>query len=139
MTKDLAYYRQVPYEREWAMREDCGERYFVVRLKDLPAVAGDGATFSDAIADLRNAFDEFVTAWLEAGRDVPEPTRGFTVPSGTHARPELEYPVVAPVDRSAHKGPSWIDSAVLYTNDVVVRDNEDEPRLTREAQTAAIC
>jgi len=57
MTKDLAYYRQVPYEREWAMREDCGERYFVVRLKDLPAVAGDGATFSDAIADLRNAFD----------------------------------------------------------------------------------
>ena len=44
MTKDLAYYRLLPYEREWLMREEGAQKYFVVRLKDLPAVAGDGSS-----------------------------------------------------------------------------------------------
>ena len=82
MTRDLAYYRLLPYEREWLMREEGAQKYFVVRLKDLPAVAGDGVSQDEAVEDLREAFDEFVAAWLEAGRPIPEPSRAFSVPGG---------------------------------------------------------
>lgn len=40
MSRDLAYYRQLPFEREWLMREEAGQKYFVVRLKDPPGRRG---------------------------------------------------------------------------------------------------
>jgi len=137
--KDLTYYRLLPYEREWTMRDQDGERYFVVRLKDLPAVAGDGSSRDEAAEDLRVAFDEFVAAWLEAGKDVPEPRRGFSIPSGTEQGPAREWPASTPQHPQAREGTSsWIDSAIVYTNNVVVDESQQEPRLTRVLETAAV-
>jgi predicted RNase H-like HicB family nuclease len=139
MSKDLMYYRLLPYEREWMMREEAGEKYFVVRLRDLPAVAGDGSSREEAVEDLRAAFDEFVVAWLEAGREVPEPRRGFTLPSAAARRPAKEWPVATSEHGSDYGGTSsWADSAVVYTNNVLVRNSRQKPRLSRDLETAAI-
>lgn len=80
MNKDLAYYQSQPYARLWEAREDGGERYFVVRIREFPRVAGDGATRAEAVVHLREAFDDFITWRLEDELDVPAPARGFVDP-----------------------------------------------------------
>jgi predicted RNase H-like HicB family nuclease len=115
MGKDLTYYRLVPYEREWAVREDAGQRYFVVRLKDIPAVAGDGATRDEAVEDLRGAFDEFVLAWLESGSTIPQPSRAFSVPFAS-TQPLVEESSAgrwcAPDGTTGRA--NWAEEAVVY-------------------------
>jgi predicted RNase H-like HicB family nuclease len=140
MTKDLAYYRLLPYEREWLMREEAGQKYFVVRLKDLPAIAGDGSSPDDAVEDLRVAFDEFVTAWIETGHPVPEPNRAFTIPAASEQRPAKEWPAIfSSPERPSEKSPSsWAERAVVYTNNVLVDDSPQEPRLVTREVAAVI-
>ena len=139
MTKDLPYYRLLPYEREWLMREEGAQKYYVVRLKDVPAVAGDGASPDEAVEDLRDAFDEFVSAWLEAGKPIPEPSRGYTVPAAPEHRPAKEWPaVMPPLERSVEEtASSRADRAVVYTNNVLVEESEQEPRLESQTEVAA--
>ena len=79
MSRDLAFYRRQPYQRLWEARHEAGERYFLVRIKELPRVIGDGATRAEAAAHLRGAFDDFVTWRLEDSLDIPEPVRGFVL------------------------------------------------------------
>ena len=135
MSKDLGYYRLLPYERAWAMREEAGQKYFVVRLKDLPAVAGDGSSRDEAVDDLREAFDEFVSAWIDAGRSVPEPKRPFTVPSMSAQSPVEEWAVsLSEPEVDARADVNWVDSAVVYTNDV--KATSAEPPW--ELKTAAV-
>ena len=76
MNRDLAFYRRQPYQRLWETRQEAGERYFLVRIKELPRVIGDGATRAEAAAHLRDAFDDFVTWRLEDSLDIPEPAGG---------------------------------------------------------------
>ena len=73
MKKDLAYYRALPYDREWLPRDDESGRYFVVRVKDIPDIYGTGSLKSDALHALWSAFDDFVTWCLEEGMEIPEP------------------------------------------------------------------
>lgn len=80
MSRDLAYYQSQPYARLWEPREECGERYFVVRIGEFPRVAGDGATRAEALVHLREAFDDFITWRLEDELEVPAPARGFIDP-----------------------------------------------------------
>lgn len=138
MSKDLAYYRLLPYEREWMMREGPEGKYFTVRLKDLPAIAGDGSSRDEAVEDLREAFDEFIVAWTEAGRPIPEPGRAFTVPSEKSDAPAREWSVQTDSARpDSHASRSWVDSAVVYTNHVLVEDSPAEPRMSAVLETAA--
>jgi len=138
MSKDLAYYRLLPYEREWMMREGPEGTYFVVRLKDLPAIAGDGSSRDEAVEDLREAFDEFIVAWTEAGRPIPEPGRAFTVPSEKAHAPAREWSArTRPESSAPYASRSWVDSAVVYTNDVLVEDTPAEPRMSTVLETAA--
>lgn len=73
--KTLSYYRTLPYERVWEARSGVGERYFLVRLAEAPFVAGDGATREEALAHLRQAFDDFILSRLETGLPIPQPNR----------------------------------------------------------------
>ena len=129
MGKDLTYYRLVPYEREWAVREDAGQRYFVVRLKDIPAVAGDGATRDEAVEDLRGAFDEFVLAWLESGSKMPRPSRAFSVPFAP-AQPLVEEWSVgcSGVPDGTTGRTNWAEEAVVYKG-VQVEETSTGPRM----------
>lgn len=79
MKKDrLREYWARPYERSWSAFEEGNERYFVVSLKDIPVVAGDGATKDEAVEDLRVAFDEYIEWRLSAALPIPEPGRKYT-------------------------------------------------------------
>ena len=140
MTKDLAYYRLLPYEREWLMREEGAQKYFVVRLKDLPAVAGDGVSQDEAVKDLREAFDEFVAAWLDAGRPIPEPSRAFTVPAASEQRPAKEWPAIlsSPERPNEETASDWDERAVVYTNDVLVEESGQGPRFETLTEVAAV-
>ena len=139
MSKDLAYYRQLPYEREWLMREEAGQKYFVVRLKDLPAVAGDGTSRDDAVDDLREAFDELVSAWLQSGHPVPEPSRAFTVPTSLAQAPLKEWPTpVSEPESIRDAAGNWADSAVVYTSNVLVESVASESRLATDLHTAVV-
>jgi predicted RNase H-like HicB family nuclease len=84
MTKDLAYYRTLPYEREWLPRDDDSGRYFVVRLRDIPQIYGVGATRQEALTALRAAFDDQMAWCLDEGVEVPEP----------HVSPAPQVPAV---------------------------------------------
>lgn len=138
MSKDLAYYRLLPYEREWTMRNDGGQNYFIVRLKDLPAVAGDGSTRDEAADDLREAFDEFVSAWIDAGRSVPEPNRPFTVPTTPGQYPAREWSTsISESGFGAGVHSNWADSAVVYTN-ALVEATPSKPRMEDRLQTAMV-
>ncbi len=50
MSKDLPYYRSLPYTRRVRLEEDKGGEYFVL-----------------------SAFDDAISAMLEWGREIPEP------------------------------------------------------------------
>ena len=75
--KDLDYYRQQPYERILEIRFEGGDRYLLYRLREIPTIAGDGVTKDEALSNLREAFDDYVTWALDEGLGVPEPARGL--------------------------------------------------------------
>jgi predicted RNase H-like HicB family nuclease len=79
MSRDLAFYRRQPYQRVWETRHDAGERYFLVRINEFPRVIGDGASQAEAVAHLREAFDDFITWRLEDGLAILEPARGLVL------------------------------------------------------------
>ena len=129
MTKDLAYYRSLPYEREYSMRLENGERYYIIRLKDIPAVAGDGATLDEASGDLRTAFDEFVTAWLAAGTPIPLPGRGFTVPVDPGQTPLREWQTMTESgpDATGRLASEPGDASAVYGREVLVEEPKTPP------------
>lgn len=73
MTKDLSYYKSLPYEREVIPRDDESGRYFVVRLKDIPEVYGFGPTRQAALRMMRDAFPDHIEYCLENGVPIHEP------------------------------------------------------------------
>lgn len=78
MAKDLDYYRALPYQRRVErIEEEDGSRYFVARIVELGGCFAAGDSRSEAIANLKEAFDDYVDAWLEWGRDLPEPGKGM--------------------------------------------------------------
>jgi len=48
----------------------------VVRILEASRVAGDGATWADAVVHLREALDDFITWRLEDRLTIPAPARG---------------------------------------------------------------
>jgi len=46
---------------------------FIAEAPELPGCAADGATQSDALANLEVVIDEWITTAKELGRPIPEP------------------------------------------------------------------
>jgi predicted RNase H-like HicB family nuclease len=72
---DLEYYRRQPYERLLEIREEAGQRYLLYRIKQIRAIAADGPTKDEALANLRRAFDDYIAWALEEGLEIPKPER----------------------------------------------------------------
>lgn len=72
MTKDLEYYRLQPYARTFEIRTEGSERYLLYRIKEIPTIAGDGATKDEALRNLRDTFDDYVTWALDEGLEIPD-------------------------------------------------------------------
>lgn len=79
MTKDLAYYLALPYERVWQSRNDDGE-YLLVSIKEIPAVCAWGQTELEAQEHLKRALEDYLLWRLEEHLPIPEPTTGRPAP-----------------------------------------------------------
>lgn len=74
MSRDPEYYRRPPYRRVVELREEDGERYYLARLAEIPALGGDGRSEEEALRSLDEAFEAYLAVCLEEGLDMPEPT-----------------------------------------------------------------
>ena len=75
MKRDLEYYRLQPYSRTFEIRTEGSERYLLYRIKEIPTIAGDGATKDEALRNLRDAFDDYIAWALEEGLKIPDADR----------------------------------------------------------------
>jgi predicted RNase H-like HicB family nuclease len=91
--KDLHFYRALPYTRRCEPAvEPAGDRYWLAWIEELPGCKTDGASEAEAMQHLDDLFDEYITAKLDWGSDIPEPRR---VASRTPEPPTLSVRVVA--------------------------------------------
>lgn len=79
MSRDLEYYRLQPYARTFEIRTEGSERYHLYRIREIPTIAGDGATKDEALRNLRDAFDDYITWALDEGLEIPDASRLVTL------------------------------------------------------------
>ena len=82
MSRDLEYYRRLAYRRVVELREENGERYYLARIVEIPALGGDGQTEEEARRRLDEAFEAYVAVCLADGLDIPEPAAPRTAALG---------------------------------------------------------
>lgn len=72
-TRDISYYRQLPYQRIVDLIEDDDQAYFVASIKDLPWIKIHGETREDALHRLDEIFDDCIQSILDDDGEIPEP------------------------------------------------------------------
>jgi antitoxin HicB len=77
--KDLKYYLELPYTIV-VRRDEDGD--FVARVDELPGCAAHGKSPEEALANLEEAKQLWISESLEAGQNVPEPAAEEALPSG---------------------------------------------------------
>lgn len=77
--KDLQYYLGLPYTVV-VRRDEDGD--FVARVDELPGCAAHGKDPQEALANLEEAKQLWISESLEAGQSVPEPGAEAALPSG---------------------------------------------------------
>lgn len=97
----LEQLRRLPYQRKLEIHEEGGERYFVYRLVDIPEVVGDGETKDEALARLRECFDDYMSWRLEEGLPIRLPAR---VLKDEERCPEQKWSSAAPLSCSSAGG-----------------------------------
>jgi predicted RNase H-like HicB family nuclease len=101
MKHDLDYYHGLPYERIWEARAEERDRYFIVRLQDIPQVSGAGETKDEAVERLREAFDDYVTWRLEDGLEVVPPSRFYLTDKVALVSEDFEWTSSTPTTQDA--------------------------------------
>jgi predicted RNase H-like HicB family nuclease len=95
VNKDLDYYRRQPYGRSFEIRTEGNERYLLFRIKEIPEIAGDGLTKDEALRNLRDAFDDYITWALGEGLEITAPSR-VVAPQGRTVLGDRHGHVVTP-------------------------------------------
>lgn len=70
---DLNYYKSLAYTRRVEPRTEGGEHFFVAWIEELNGLVADGETREEAFFNLSAAFEDYIEAMLEWGREIPEP------------------------------------------------------------------
>jgi antitoxin HicB len=73
VTKDLAYYLNLPYCFMVHQSENGDGPYWAGRVRELPTISGVGATAAEAIESVRTSLELWVEDALESGAPIPEP------------------------------------------------------------------
>jgi predicted RNase H-like HicB family nuclease len=73
--KTIEYYQRLPYTlyRE-PVRDSDGTNYWTAEYLELRGCKTDGSTESEAIANLHELFDEYITIRIEENINIPEPS-----------------------------------------------------------------
>lgn len=73
-TKTLEYYKRLPYTLHLELRMDSNKsNYWTADYIELSGCKTDGMTDVEAVANLAELFDEYVSALIEEGLEIPEP------------------------------------------------------------------
>ncbi len=91
--KNLPYYQALPYTRRCEPVEqpdEPGGRYWLAWIEELSGCKTDGSSDVEAMQHLDEVFDEYITAKLKWGSEIPEPRAGAR---RTAAPPPLEVRV----------------------------------------------
>lgn len=72
-TRQISYYKRLPYTRSVDVREEDGETYFLAEIEELDGVEASGETRWEALHNLNAAFDAYLRAMIELGREIPTP------------------------------------------------------------------
>lgn len=75
--KDLEYYMKIPYRME--IVPDVGNGGYVASYPDLPGCVTVGETKQDVLRNAEDAKREWITAALEDGVEIAEPTKRFEI------------------------------------------------------------
>lgn len=76
MIKTLEYYRRLPYTLHTEPASDSsGENYWTAEYIELHGCKTDGDTEAEAVANVQELFDEYISVHLENNMEIPEPTR----------------------------------------------------------------
>jgi predicted RNase H-like HicB family nuclease len=63
-TKDLAFYKSLPYTRRVSLvEEDFGETYYLAEVAELDGVEASGNDPQEALFHLQEAFEEYLETW----------------------------------------------------------------------------
>ncbi|HXG38150.1 MAG TPA: type II toxin-antitoxin system HicB family antitoxin [Bacteroidota bacterium] len=75
-TRTLEYYRRLPYSlRTEPARDSDGNQYWLAEYLELRGCKIDGTTEAEAVQNLHELFDEYISARLEVGDEIPEPAK----------------------------------------------------------------
>jgi predicted RNase H-like HicB family nuclease len=86
--KDLRYYKKLPYTLKLDfVTENDGTSYWLAEYVELRGCETEGESEVDAVANLQNLFDEYISMRLEETSPIPEPSIGLeeNVALETHA------------------------------------------------------
>ena len=79
-SKTLEDYKRLPYTLfAEPMRDSDGSNYWVAEYRELRGCKTDGGTEAEAIANVQELFDEYVSMRIETGLEIPEPAQLPTV------------------------------------------------------------
>ena len=94
-TRTLDEYLELPYTIELVRDQDDESNVgYVAEVDELPGAISQGATPEEAIRNVFNAMEGWISIALEDGREVPEPRRGkdfsgrflLRIPQSLHAQ-----------------------------------------------------
>jgi predicted RNase H-like HicB family nuclease len=72
--KTLGYYKRLPYTLYAEPKRDSdGSNYWTAEYLELRGCKTDGDTEAEAVANLQELFDEYISAHVENNMEIPEP------------------------------------------------------------------
>ncbi len=73
--KTLQDYRRLPYTlRTDLVKDSDGSEYWTAEYLELRGCKTDGTSEAEAVANVQELFDEYITARMERGNEIPGPT-----------------------------------------------------------------
>lgn len=75
MTKDVAFYRGLPYTRRCSPFVEEAKLLWHAWIEELPGCEVDADEKAAAFADLQEVFEDYIQTKLEWGSPIPEPAR----------------------------------------------------------------
>ena len=137
---ELKKYRVLPYKRHVEKVTDAEGTYFVCQYPELPGLAADGGTRAEAVKNAQDAFDDYISARLHWGEQIPEPQGARRVKRGL-AREAPVYGSLVAIDIQAEEAefllPPNVEKRMAKVLKTPATSSEAEASIETEALAVA--
>lgn len=74
--RTVEFYKRLPYTlRTEPVRDSNGENYWTAEYLELRGCKTDGKTEAEAVANVQELFDDYISMRIESGAEIPEPAQ----------------------------------------------------------------